>query len=86
MVLSFGLIFAGPNRYNQQLVTMYLNALNNGLSGIVYPVVNQTTGRPFESAEQYAKQLYNMTKGTPAASGTALGSLISDPSSFSVSP
>ena len=78
--------FRGPKRYNQQLVTMYLNALNNGSSDIVYPVVNQTTGRPFQSAEQYAQQLYTMTIGTPAASGTALGSLILDPSSFSVSP
>jgi hypothetical protein len=78
--------FTGPSLYNQQLVTMYLNALNHGNDGIAYPVVNQSTGRPFSTANQYAQQLYTMTIGTPSASGSALGDLIANPYSFSVSP
>lgn len=74
---------AGPNDYNRLLVAMYLNALygSGNLFDVEYPVAN---GRPFESADDFAKHLYSITSGTPDTSATALASLISDPSTFSV--
>lgn len=75
--------YKGPSNYNRHLVAMYLNAKYNGQWGIVYPVVNVSTGRPFASAEEYALRLYELTKDTAAASGKQLGLLINDPTSYS---
>lgn len=74
---------AGPNDYNRLLVAMYLNALygSGGSFDVEYPVAN---GRPFASADEFAKHLYSITSDTPDTSATALASLISDPSTFSV--
>jgi len=74
---------AGPNDYNRLLVAMYLNALYGagGSFDVEYPVAN---GRPFANAKEFAMHLYSITSATPDTSATALASLISDPSTFSV--
>jgi hypothetical protein len=68
---------AGPNDINMQLVTMYVNALNNG-SGTVWPVVENGL---FINAEEYAKYLWdqaNRMDTSPSAVSDLLKRIIDD--------
>ena len=65
---------SGPSNLNVQMIAMLLNAMNDGMYGLHYPMIG--AGRPFADWQGYAEELGFLAKNNKFTAGVELDNLI----------